>query len=164
MINFDLNWSFYISRKKTNHFYKYYLTYKWIIIMSSYTFCSTFFGEFIWSYIYSGYIYSGYIYSDYIYSGYIYSGGQTAYLFLVACTWLYNPQCQLVGRSVGNTAFSAFFWCFWAAAPKGTKSCRTQGDFRSFVRSFVRLFIHSSVCSSPPGPHRPEICPLRPEI
>ena len=27
---------------------------------------------------------------------------------------------------------------FWAAAPKGTMSCRTQGDFRSFVRSSVR--------------------------
>ena len=28
---------------------------------------------------------------------------------------------------------------FWAAAPKGTKSCRTQGDFLSFVRSSVRV-------------------------
>ena len=28
-----------------------------------------------------------------------------------------------------------------AAAPKGTKSCRTQGDFRSFVRSFVRTCV-----------------------
>ena len=40
-----------------------------------------------------------------------------------------------------------------AAAPKGTKSCRTQGDFRSFVSP--------SVCSSirpPLGPLRPEIC------
>ena len=27
--------------------------------------------------------------------------------------------------------------CFWAAAPKGTKSCRTQGDFRSSFRPFV---------------------------
>ena len=26
---------------------------------------------------------------------------------------------------------------FWAAAPKGTMSCRTQGDFRSFVRPSV---------------------------
>ena len=34
---------------------------------------------------------------------------------------------------------------FWAAAPKGTKSCRTQG---TFVRSFVRL----SIRSSPPRP------------
>ena len=27
---------------------------------------------------------------------------------------------------------------FWAAAPKGTKSCRTQGDFRSSVCPSVR--------------------------
>ena len=46
---------------------------------------------------------------------------------------------------------------FWAAAPKGTKSCRTQGDFRSSFRSSVCPFV-------PPGPLRPEICPLRPEI
>ena len=26
---------------------------------------------------------------------------------------------------------------FWAAAPKGMKACRTQGDFRLFVCSFV---------------------------
>ena len=31
---------------------------------------------------------------------------------------------------------------FWAAAPKGTKSCRTQGDFHSSVRPFI--------CPSPP--------------
>ena len=33
---------------------------------------------------------------------------------------------------------------FWAAAPKGTKSCRSQGDFCSSVHSFVCLFVHSS--------------------
>ena len=27
---------------------------------------------------------------------------------------------------------------FWAAAPKGTKSCRTHGDFRSSIHLFVR--------------------------
>ena len=43
---------------------------------------------------------------------------------------------------------------FWAAAPKGTKSCRTQ-------RTLVCPSVQSSVCSSPPGPFRPEICPLR---
>ena len=42
---------------------------------------------------------------------------------------------------------------FWAAAPKGTKSCRTQGDFCLSVLPFV-----------PPGHLRPEVCPLRPEI
>ena len=41
--------------------------------------------------------------------------------------------------------------CFWAAAPKGMKSCRTQ---RTFVCSSIR----------PPGPLRPEICPLKPKI
>ena len=41
----------------------------------------------------------------------------------------------LVGRSVGRSPF-------WAAAPKGTKSCRTQGTFvHSFVCPFVRLFV-----------------------
>ena len=43
-----------------------------------------------------------------------------------------------------------------AAAPKGTNSCRTQGDFRSSFCPSVHLF--------PPGPLRPEICPLRPWI
>ena len=42
--------------------------------------------------------------------------------------------------------FLFLFFSFWAAAPKGTKSCRTQGDFRSSVRSFVRPFVRSSVC------------------
>ena len=42
---------------------------------------------------------------------------------------------------------------FWAAAPKRTKSCGTQG-------TFVHPFVHSS----PPGPFRPEICRIRPEI
>ena len=28
---------------------------------------------------------------------------------------------------------------FWAAAQKGTMSCRTQGDFCSFVRSYVHV-------------------------
>ena len=44
-----------------------------------------------------------------------------------------------------------------AAAPKGTKSCRTQGDFCLSSR----LSVHPCV---PPGPLRPVICPLRPEI
>ena len=34
---------------------------------------------------------------------------------------------------------------FWAAAPKGTMSSRTQGDFRSFVYLSVRSFVHSFV-------------------
>ena len=53
---------------------------------------------------------------------------------------------------------------FWAAAPKGTKSCRTQGDFRSSFCSFVR----SSPLIRPLGPQirplRPQIRPLRPQI
>ena len=44
---------------------------------------------------------------------------------------------------------------FWAAAPNGTKSYRTLGDFRFF------LSICLLVCLSPPGPLRPEICPKR---
>ena len=43
-----------------------------------------------------------------------------------------------------------------AAAPKGTKSCRTQGDFHSFVNSCVR--------APPIRPLRPQIWPLRLEI
>ena len=39
---------------------------------------------------------------------------------------------------------SRLFVCFWAAAPKGTKSCRTQGEFLS-VRPFVRSSVRSSV-------------------
>ena len=36
------------------------------------------------------------------------------------------------------------FFCFWAVAPKGTKSCRTQGDFCSSVRLFVHPPIHQA--------------------
>ena len=36
--------------------------------------------------------------------------------------------------------FVCLFLC-WAAAPKGTMSCRTQGDFRSFVRACVRTCV-----------------------
>ena len=39
---------------------------------------------------------------------------------------------------VRGALFLAWVSTFWAAAPKGTKSCRTQGDFRSSVRSIVR--------------------------
>merc|ERR1712105_406691 len=70
------------------------------------------------------------------------------------------------------------YYSFWTAAPRGTKSCRTQGTFvhpfvcsfvHSFIRLFVRLFVQLFVCSfvllsPPPGPLRPEICPLRPKI
>ena len=55
-----------------------------------------------------------------------------------------------------KSALSGLKSAFWAAVPKGTKSCRTQGNFRSSIRPFVR--------SSPPGPLRPEICLIRPEI
>ena len=41
-----------------------------------------------------------------------------------------------------------------AAAPKWTKSCRTQGEFLS-VHSFIRLSIH---------PLRPQVRPLRPQV
>ena len=40
---------------------------------------------------------------------------------------------------------------FWAAAPKGTKSCRTQGEsVRPSVRTSVRPYVRPSV---PPWPH-----------
>ena len=34
--------------------------------------------------------------------------------------------------------------CFWAAAPKGTKSCRTQGDFGLFVYPSIHPSVHPS--------------------
>ena len=71
---------------------------------------------------------------------------------LLAVRWL---VCQLVPflssspKGVDDQSFHTYgeFFPFWAAAPKGTKSCRTQGDFCSSVCSFVHLF----VCSSPPS-------------
>ena len=69
---------------------------------------------------------------------------------------------------------------FWAAAPKGTKSCRTQGDFRSSVRPFVRSSVRPFVRPPPLwpqltlsgfnqpsqtfGPFRPQISLSRPQI
>ena len=55
---------------------------------------------------------------------------------LVACTQLYSPFCPSVRPSVCRSNFT-----FWAAAPKGTKSCRTQGEF-----------LRPSVRPSPPTP------------
>ena len=46
----------------------------------------------------------------------------------------------------GTVEEAGIMTVFWAAAPKETKSCRTQGDFCSFVYSFA----HSFVC--PPRP------------
>ena len=34
---------------------------------------------------------------------------------------------------------------FWAGVPKGTKSCRTQGDFCSFVHLSVRPSVRLSI-------------------
>ena len=69
---------------------------------------------------------------------------------------------------------------FWAAALKGTKSCRTQGDFHLCVCLFVPLlvlglksalrprinYLRPEICPLMPliCPLRPKICPLRPEI
>ena len=58
----------------------------------------------------------------------------------------------------GNFMGTNFCLAFWAAAPKGTKSCRTQ---RTFVYLSVRSFVRPS---APPGPLRPETCHLRPKI
>ena len=50
---------------------------------------------------------------------------------------------------------------FWAAAPKGTKSCRTQGDFRLFVHP---PFIYDlRLERADLKPKRPERAYLRPE-
>ena len=45
-------------------------------------------------------------------------------------------HCKLLSLILFHGVFG-----FWAAAPKGTMSCRTQGDFRSSVRPFVRSFV-----------------------
>ena len=43
---------------------------------------------------------------------------------------------HFVGPSVGRSHFT-----FWAAAPKGTKSCRTQEDFRSTcLKKWMRCY------------------------
>ena len=42
---------------------------------------------------------------------------------------LFSPFLDL-HKSKGHVYFP---WLFWAAARKGTKSCRTQGDFLSSV-------------------------------
>ena len=35
------------------------------------------------------------------------------------------------------SVFVSFLFVFWATAPKRTKSCRAQEDFREFVSSFI---------------------------
>ena len=49
----------------------------------------------------------------------------------------YNSQSLKAGQRVLLTTYCPWATCFWAAAPKGTKSCRTQGDFSLSVCSFV---------------------------
>ena len=59
--------------------------------------------------------------------------------------------CQLVPflssspKGVDDQSFHTYgeFFPFWAAAPKGTKSCRTQGDFRSSFRPSVHPSVRS---------------------
>ena len=51
---------------------------------------------------------------------------------------------------------------FWAAAPKGSKSCRTQGDFRSSPQALTGL--KSDVIDLRISPLKPKISPLRPQI
>ena len=58
---------------------------------------------------------------------------------------------------------------FRGAAAKGTKSCRTQGDFRSsvhlFVRPYVRSFVHPSIRPSVRPLVCPSVCPsIRPSV
>ena len=56
-----------------------------------------------------------------------------------------------------------FFFSFWAAAPKGTKSCRTQGEsVRLYVRTSVRPPCRILRASSPSGPILTPILPNSP--
>ena len=63
-----------------------------------------------------------------------------------------------------NESPPVFYRTFWAAAPKGTKSCRTQGDFRSSVHPSVCLSVRPSVRPPLIRPLRPQIWLLRPQI
>ena len=70
------------------------------------------------------------------------------------------PKRRKSNRSTKGNMWSAIpvaLLCMVVNWNERTKSCRTQ---RTFVRLSIRLF----VCLSPPGPLRPEICPLRPWI
>ena len=50
---------------------------------------------------------------------------------------LFSPFLDL-HKSKGHVYFP---WLFWAAARKGTKSCRTQGDFRSsYLKKWMRCY------------------------
>ena len=48
-------------------------------------------------------------------------------------------------------AISIPVFCFWAAAPKTTKSCRTRGDFRLYVCSLVPPQVLSGLKSALSG-------------
>ena len=65
---------------------------------------------------------------------------------------LFSPFLDL-HKSKGHAYFP---WLFWGAAPKGTKSCRAQGDFRSSVHLCMHL--------PPLPPPESQIRPLRPQI
>ena len=51
-------------------------------------------------------------------------------------------QYMVIGTLALLLIFLFFaFLHFWAAVPKGTMSCRTKGDFRSFVCLFVCSYV-----------------------
>ena len=61
---------------------------------------------------------------------------------------LVSPLATQVSNQASQTSYQVFQASnqpFWAAAPKGAMSCRTQGDFRLFVHSSVRA------CVPPPS-------------
>ena len=70
--------------------------------------------------------------------------------FLVADMQLYQALSihQSVHGHESKSAKMSVLDSFWAAAPKGTKSCRTQGGFRSSVRSIVRPPLQASQVSN----------------
>ena len=60
------------------------------------------------------------------------------------------PYTVICGVQIALYVYPPVWIAFWAASPKETKSCRTQG---TFVRSSVLCsFVCSFVCLSPPRP------------
>jgi len=56
-----------------------------------------------------------------------------AILFLLSLFLPSSVSCPSQAILSLKSALSDLKLAFWAAVPKGTKSCRTQGDFRLFV-------------------------------
>ena len=63
---------------------------------------------------------------------------------------IFNITFQVVMSELKWTknSISKKIYGFWAAAPKGTKSCRTRGDFRLSFHPSFRLFVPPQACLS----------------